>query len=445
MTIQNRRFLWVSNHTPFLTDFGGGQRSSLIYRALRSLGEVDVLLQCLEHTPGNTREQTHGCPEGRMEIVQPMTRGERWPWRMIRACAPALVDKLAYNFGRREVDYARDPHVGAVFGKMLADRQYDLIVARHAKFAAKSGALECSPVIIDIDDNEVDLYRRLVTDPHTKPLRRMVLARRVRSLEGLMPRVFNRAAALWVSKDEDRELPGCARAMVLPNIPLAMAQPNPPPPLEPDDDSKVLLFLGMLSYVYNREGLDEFIQRGWPLVRAAEPEARLRLAGSRLNSADRKRWAAVQGVEVVGFVEDVRTAYRDAALVMVPIWSGGGTNIKVVEALMHGRPCVVSQPACRGYANLAGGTDAALVVGATPEEMGQRCVELLRQPERRAALAARGAAAVRRLYTYDRFVRVVHETVESVLRDHVSLARNAVEMASGNGTQSFQAQMLVNK
>jgi glycosyltransferase involved in cell wall biosynthesis len=416
MATKKRRILWVSNHTPFLTDFGGGQRSSLIYRALRGVGEIDVLLACPPHSPGRTVEQTHGEPEHLMEIVEPRKRGELLPWKFLRPVAPALVDKIAYNLGRRKIDYARDQKVGAVLDRMLAEGQYDLIVGRHLKYPAKAGALKYAPTIVDVDDNELELYRLIVEDRNTGFLRRTVLKQRIKSLHKIVPKLMVQSTALWVSKEEDRNIPGCERAVVLPNIPFGMASVKPPDPLPQNPGSKAILFVGMLSYIYNAQGIDAFLKEAWPLIRQAQPETVFRLVGSRLTEQDRKRWSPVPGVEIIGFVENLRDAYQDCAFVVVPIWSGGGTNIKVPEALMYGRTCVVSQPAHRGYANVLRENES-LLIGRNSQEMAAHCIELLKNPPRCAVLAARGGAEIKQAFSYDRFSKIVMDTADQVLRN----------------------------
>src|SRR5208283_2677634 len=169
-------------------------------------------------------------------------------------------------------------------------------------------------------------------------------------------------------------------------IPYGMASSNPPSPLPPNPSSKAILFVGMLSYIYNAQGITTFLKEAWPLIRQAHPDAIFRLVGSRLTEQDRERWAAVPGVELVGFVKDLREAYRDCAFGMVPIWSGGGTNIKVLEALMYGRTCVVSQPAHRGYTNVLRENES-LMVGRNLQEIAAHCIELLQNPQRCATLA----------------------------------------------------------
>jgi glycosyltransferase involved in cell wall biosynthesis len=350
-----------------------------------------------------------------MEIVEPLKRGELLPWRYVRPCASELVDKIAYNLGRREVDYMPDPRVRAVLYRMFAERSYDVIVGRHLKYPAKAGALNYSPVIIDVDDSELQLYRSIIEDPRTGAVRRAVLQRRLRSLARIVPKLMNETTRLWVSKEEDLEIPGCQKASVLPNLPYEMSLPDPPSALRPNRESKTILFVGMLSYLYNLQGIDVFVKQVWPLVRQAVPTAVLRLVGSRLKTEDRERWATIPGVEVVGYVPRLREAYRECAFVVVPIWSGGGTNIKVAEALMYGRTCVISQTAHRGYTNVLR-HNQALMVGKNTQEMTAQCIELLRNPEQRAKLAETGTRALAGAYSFDHFQREVIRTVESAFR-----------------------------
>jgi polysaccharide biosynthesis protein PslH len=417
---REKRILWISNHTPFLTDFGGGQRSKLIYRCLQSIGEIDVLLVCPPNNGVKSVRETHGEPEFEMQIVQPLNRGEYLPWRLLRVCAPSLVDKMAYNLGRRVVDYQRDCKVGAVFDGMMAKRGYDLIIGRHVKYPSKAGAFEHRPIIVDVDDNELDLYQRIIEDRNTSFLRRIVLKRRIKSLARIVPMVLARSDYLWVSKEEDRDIAGCERAEVLPNIPYGMSLPEPPAPLKPEKGSKVLLFVGMLSYIYNAPGIDLFLREGWPLIRTAEPDAVFRLVGSRLSQEDRNRWSSVPGVEVVGFVEDLRKVYQNCAFVVVPVWSGGGTNIKVLEALMYGRTCVISRPAHRGYSKTLRENES-LRVGRNTPEMAAHCIELLKNPGLSWDLAERGAKIVRDVYSYSRFAKIVMDTAEHAMHGNAGL------------------------
>src|SRR5690606_21015222 len=114
-------------------------------------------------------------------------------------------------------------------------------------------------------------------------------------------------------------------------------------------DSQVILTVSAMRFRVNEEAVDRFVQKIWPRIRAAAPQARFRIVGSQMTEAHRARWGAHAGVEVIGFVERLADAYGACALTVAPIFEGGGTKIKVLESLLYGRTCVVAPHAQRGY------------------------------------------------------------------------------------------------
>ena len=130
----------------------------------------------------------------------------------------------------------------------------------------------------------------------------------------------------------------------------------------------------------------------------------------------RNRLAEVPGVEPVGFVEDLSRAYADSAFAIAPVFSGGGTNIKVLEALWYGRTCLVTRASQRGYKHTLPAGEC-LEVGENLDRLAAGAVRLYNDWQYRDRLAAAGHAAVRTHYSYDGFCRVVRQTVESVLSD----------------------------
>jgi glycosyltransferase involved in cell wall biosynthesis len=409
------RILWISNHSPFQLDFGGGQRSNLIYRTLREIADIDVLIIAPNSDSGKTPEQLYGTGEGLLKVVRPLSRGQRFPWSLGHPLAGRTVDKVAYNVGRRVVDYSPNPSVIRAVEELSGRTTYDLLVGRHLKNSGQAGVLRRTRAIVDVDDNEIELYRWIIRDPATSPLRKLVLASRVRKLESLIPRVVADGPCLWVTKDEDLSSPGFSDARVLPNIPLALAQDDGVPPPQPYSESQTILFVGMLSYIYNRQGLEWFLSEVWPAVRTQVPEARFRIVGSRLRDQERDAWSAIPGVEVAGFAEDIARAYRACSFVVAPIWSGGGTNIKILEALLYGRACVLTSTAYKGFAGTLREGETVLVAG-NAEQMISHCVQLLGNENQCRAMGLRGAVAVSQQYSFSKFRETVLQTVEMVRR-----------------------------
>ena len=103
-----------------------------------------------------------------------------------------------------------------------------------------------------------------------------------------------------------------------------------------------VLFVGSLWYGPNAQAIDWFLRGVWPIVRNRINNASLVLVGA-VPEAAKARWIAHEGVQVAGFVEDLALTYAESSVVIVPIQAGGGSNIKVLEAILHKKPCVVSE------------------------------------------------------------------------------------------------------
>ncbi|HOU20924.1 MAG TPA: glycosyltransferase, partial [Kiritimatiellia bacterium] len=188
----------------------------------------------------------------------------------------------------------------------------------------------------------------------------------------------------------------------------AQAGGRVPVPLKSD-------FLSMGSYYHrpNAEGLDWFIQRVWPQVRRAVPEAEFRVIGPGLPAGRGAAYARVPGITVLGVVPDVVSQYRECAFTIAPIWTGAGINIKVFESYAFGRTSVLTPFAHRGYEDcLEDGI--SVCVAKSPEEYAQACVNLLRNPARRDQLAAAGHPQIMRDFSFARFARVVDDTLMSL-------------------------------
>lgn len=110
--------------------------------------------------------------------------------------------------------------------------------------------------------------------------------------------------------------------------------------------SKTLIFLGNLAHSPNAIGLDRFLREVWPEVSLRNPGVGLEIVGDGASPALLRY--ADQNVRFIGFVDDVRDSMARAALMVVPIVSGGGTRLKVLEAMAAGVPVVSTPLGCEG-------------------------------------------------------------------------------------------------
>jgi glycosyltransferase involved in cell wall biosynthesis len=108
------------------------------------------------------------------------------------------------------------------------------------------------------------------------------------------------------------------------------------------------------------------------------------------------------GVEVEGFVSDVRPAYERAAVVVAPLLASAGTNIKIMEAMAMGKAIVSTSAGVNGL-DLAPGSDYLLA--ETGAAMAEAVLGLLEHPEQRRAVERRARATVEARFSWDVIAR----------------------------------------
>lgn len=215
-------------------------------------------------------------------------------------------------------------------------------------------------------------------------------------------RLLGRAdAVIAIQKTEAdvvaRLLPG-RRMLVVPMT----ARPAPAP--QPGDPSRIL-FVGS-NTAPNVSGLTWMLDEVWPEVRAARPDAELIVAGGVCRALP----PPPAGVRLLGFVDRLEALYAQAGLVVSPLIAGSGLKIKLVEALAHGKACVVTSVTLQGVEDEAA---QAVALADAPEAFACAIVRLLGDEAARRALGERALAAVRASFSQDRsqaeFVRWLAE------------------------------------
>jgi polysaccharide biosynthesis protein PslH len=164
-----------------------------------------------------------------------------------------------------------------------------------------------------------------------------------------------------------------------------------------DVDSQTVVFNGVLNYRPNLDAALHLVNDIWPLVLSQCPDAKLAIVG-RAGGVDVSSLRG-PGVEVTGEVPDVRTYLRKAAVVAVPIRMGGGTRLKVVEALALGKPIVSTTLGAEGIAV----KDRETVLFADDSEtFAARIAEVFRDRELALTLGRAGRRLAEDEYSWSR-------------------------------------------
>ena len=148
-----------------------------------------------------------------------------------------------------------------------------------------------------------------------------------------------------------------------------------------------VLYIGTVHYPPNLLGLRWFLKECWPLIRERFPAAHFDVVGR----GGEALLPVPNGVQVHRYVDDLDGYYGEAAAFVVPLFSGSGIRLKILDALNHGVPVVSTRA---GYAGLEVTEGEELLVADDAPGFAAHVCRLLSNPAERSRLAARGQAFI---------------------------------------------------
>jgi glycosyltransferase involved in cell wall biosynthesis len=160
---------------------------------------------------------------------------------------------------------------------------------------------------------------------------------------------------------------------------------------EPETPGRRLLFIGSFRHFPNVEAYRFFTEQVWPALHERFPDMTLKVVSGPDHLTSWREFTrtdeppALAGVELLGFVRDVRPLYVEANLVVVPTTVSAGTNVKVLEAMAMERAVVSTSSGCAGLGLTHG---ASVWVADDGPSFVAAIVQLIAYPEMRARIAA---------------------------------------------------------
>lgn len=162
-------------------------------------------------------------------------------------------------------------------------------------------------------------------------------------------------------------------------------------------DAPALIYTGGMNMFANRDAVMFFLNEIWPLIRKQVPDVRFFAVGQDPPKELLAFAAYDPQVVVTGYVTDIRPLVRDASVYVVPLRVGGGTRLKVLDAMAMGKAMVSTSIGCEG---LEVRPDEHLLVADRPERFAERTVMLLGDRDRRRALGRAARDLVERRYSW---------------------------------------------
>jgi glycosyltransferase involved in cell wall biosynthesis len=283
--------------------------------------------------------------------------------------------------------------------RVLRDKgnRFDLCVADFLVATPNVPFGTAVPVVHFSHNVEHRLWQRLC-QAEARPLRRALLAVEWRKMRRRERYVCRHAQLTIAVSDLDRDVlaklaPKARIRAVATGVDTSYFQPD-----ATIQKPGSLVFTGAMDWYPNEEGILDFIETTLPLIQREVPEASLTVVGrnptTRLLDVDLRK-----GVRITGTVDDVRPYVAEAAVYVVPLRIGGGTRLKILEALAMGKAVVSTTIGAEGLPLVNG---RHFIAADSPSEIARTVVSLLRDPERRAALGAAGRQLVEQRHSWKR-------------------------------------------
>jgi glycosyltransferase involved in cell wall biosynthesis len=380
------RILFVTMESPLDPDRGARVRDHELIRRVAEHHEV-MLLPVLARgqSVGDDRALASRC-----EVLSPVTVDDR----------PHAATARAAGSIRQRRPLASLPYVNDLLlnrlRRVVELKAPDLVQIEHSFLAPCLDVLPAgSHRVLSLHNVGLNQYASMARAASTPGGRAALRAKAWlcgRLERSYLPR-FDRV--IVVSELERRILPPelpPGRVAVVPNgVDLQRLQPLPEP-----DQRHTLLFVGNLAYPPNVAAVLEFAKTALPILRRRLGGVELTVVGPEPPAAVRR--LASGAVSVVGRVADVEPSYAGSRVVIVPLRAGGGTRLKVLEAMAYGR-CVIST--ATGVEGLAVEDRCEVLLAPPGRAFADRVEEALRNDELRRDVARRGRALVEREHSWD--------------------------------------------
>jgi polysaccharide biosynthesis protein PslH len=396
------RLLWVKPGGLWPLNTGGRLRSFHTISELSRRHRVAVLTTHGPHDdPAELAVQLPRC-DVQSFAHRPPKQGS---WRLAGALAGSWLSARPVDLWKWTV-----PRLRAEAARLVDHGRVDVCIADFLAAVPNLPRVSRVPVVLFEHNVEHMIWKRLA-EVERRPWRRLLLGIESGKMRRYEARACARADLTVAVSEEDRSLlartaPNARVDAIPTGVDTSYFQPD-----GQHESPAGLVFTGSMDWYPNEEGLLHFLEEVLPLVRREVPEAALTVVG-RAPSPRLREAAARAGARVTGRVEDVRPYMADAAVYVVPLRVGGGTRLKIFEALAMAKAVVSTTVGAEGLPLVPG---RHFLAADAPAAFADAVVALLRDPARRRALGAAGRRLVEQRYSWPQVAREFESRFRKVM------------------------------
>jgi glycosyltransferase involved in cell wall biosynthesis len=404
------RILWLSHLVPWPPQGGVLQRSfNLLREAAKRHSIVLAALnqRAILATPEAVRAAVAEL-EGLCESVRvceiPSNRSPL-VWAAVAAASALTRDPYDAN-------WLRSAELRRVLAELRAAHRFDLVHLDTVGLFPYASAFGATPLALTHHNVESDMMAARA-QRETQPLRRWYFGRQAGKLARLERTAAAAARVNLVVSDLDAErlrriVPGSTARTIANGVDVDYFQPDAGARPAP----RSLVFVGGMSWYPNRDAMQFFAREIWPQLLGADPVWKAAIVGQ--NPPPEVVAAARDGaLTAPGFVDDVRPYFDAAAIYVCPIRTGGGTRLKILDALAMAKPLVATKFAVEG---LALAENEHYLAAETARDFVAQLERLAADPALRATLARNARRVAVERFSW----HIIGEHLDSAYRDAVA-------------------------
>lgn len=298
-------------------------------------------------------------------------------------------------------------HVASQLKDVLWSRQFDTVQVEGVHLMEYLPIIQDAPgspaILVDWHNVESEMMWRYAKNTRNWA-RKLAAGRTAKLIERAENRLLQTYATHTVTSERERQklLARCPRAnvQVIPNgvdasyysaKEISQARRGS----VPRETKPTILFVGSMDYHANIDAVIWFSRNIWPSIARDHPDLQFTIVGR--DPAPEIRALASDRIQVTGTVDDVRPFYASAVASVVPLRSGSGTRLKIVEAMAAGVPVVSTRLGAEGIEVENG---VHLILADTPAEIAAAVGRLASSPETNSRIAQAARERVRRVYDW---------------------------------------------
>lgn len=382
-----KNILFVTTYNPYLQRTGAHQRTYHIFEALKQISNVDTLFFNLYDKDIIIEDKnifTYNINSNNSLITKFIS---------------------CMKFYTQQIITPTHKKCKKIFKETIQKKKYDLILFRYLSTAVLCGVKDYKNIVIDIDDIPWHNYYRMAQNPTYFWLKRCYFQYKYKGIKKQSLKIMSSCKLYYTANPKD-----CltANSHCLPNIPSIFENkdyiPNP---------NKNILFVGLMGFPPNYQGVDYFIKHIWNSINKKHPDVSFYIAGKGVPEQLKTSWEASPNIHVLGYVDDLKTLYKKCFIVVSPIYSGAGTNIKVLEALAMKKVCIVSQFAFKGF-ECHFTHKKNILIAKSDSQFIQLLDEVLNNPNDYINTAIKGYQSVTNNYTSEKIQSIIQQTLLSL-------------------------------